>query len=251
MGLFSKKGQCSICEEQIGKHKISDGYVCDNCLDKTKGYLKGFLFLSKQTRNDILTAMQESEVNKKAFDNFSETDSVGSFLKIDRNNKFWIVPGSAGSKENPKVFQFDDLIDYELIADDSTIKKSGIGSAAVGGLLFGGVGAIVGGAAGRKSLDAINSLKIRISTKDKIFGSLLISLINTKTKKGTFVYNTMMDSAQKLVSAFDMIENEKGNPSPVSSPSVADEILKLKQLLDAGALSEQEFQSQKSKLLAN
>jgi hypothetical protein len=251
MGLFGKKGQCSICEEQIGKHKISDGFICDNCLGKTKGYLKGFLFLSKRTRSDILTAIQEAESNKKAFESFSETDSVGNLLKIDKSNRFWIVPGSAGSKENPKVFRFDDLIDYELIADDSTIKKSGIGSAVAGGLLFGGVGAIVGGAAGRKSLDAVSSLKIRISTKDKIFGSLFIDLISTKTKKGTFMYNTMMDTAQKLVSAFDMIENEKENHIPMSSPSVADEILKLKQLLDAGALSEQEFQSQKSKLLAN
>ncbi|MBR6458968.1 MAG: SHOCT domain-containing protein [Actinomycetaceae bacterium] len=39
--------------------------------------------------------------------------------------------------------------------------------------------------------------------------------------------------------------------SPQPKISVADELLKLKQLLDAGALTQQEFDQQKAKLLGN
>lgn len=251
MGLFGGKEQCSICHENIGKHKLLDGFVCDDCLKQTTGYLKGFLFVSKHTKNDIITAQSAAKLNSEKLTTFSETDSVGDHLKIDRNHKLWLTPGIAGSKENPKVFCFDDLIDYELIVDKSSIKKSGLGSAVAGGLLFGGVGAIVGGAAGKKSLDAISSLKIRISTKDEMFNSLIISLLTAKTKKGSFTYNVTMDVSQKLISALDMIESEKSSsPSAISGTSVADEILKLKQLLDAGALTEQEYQTQKEKVLS-
>lgn len=252
MGLFGSKGQCSVCHNNIGKHKLSDGFVCDDCLKQTAGFLKGFALTSKRTTSDIVAAQDASKKNAQTFSIFSKTDSVGEYLEIDRNNKLWIVPGLAGTKENPKVFRFDDLIDYELIADETSIKKSGLGSAVAGGLIFGGVGAIVGGAAGKKSLEAISSLKIRISTKDEIFNSLMISLLNTKTKKGSFTYNITMDVAQKLISALDMVESEKSSFSSPDVPvtSVADEILKLKQLLDAGALTEQEFQTQKEKILA-
>lgn len=251
MGMFGNKEQCSICHENVGKHKLSDGFVCDNCLKQTTGYLRGFLFVSKHTKNDILSAQSAAKLNMDLLSRFTESDTVAGFLKVDRNNKLWIVPGVAGAKENPKVFQFDDLIDYELIADETTINKSGLGGAAVGAVLFGGVGAIVGGAASKKALEAISSLKIRVSTKDELFNSLTIVLLSAKTKKGSFIYNTTMDTAQKLISAFDMIESEKSNlADSIPSPSVADEILKLKQLLDTGALTEQEYQTQKAKLLA-
>lgn len=252
MSLFGGKEQCSICQENIGRHKLSDGFVCDDCLKQTSGYLRGFLFTSKRTKNDVLLAQNAAKHNASLLSQFSETTSVGDYLKIDRNNKLWMVPGIAGPKENPKVFHFDDIIDYELIADETSIKKSGLGSAVAGGLLFGNLGAIVGGAAGKKSLEAISSLKIRVSTKDEIFNSLIISLLNTKTKKGSFTYNITMDSAQKVVSALDMIESEKQSSSLDTSKttSVADEILKLKQLVDAGALTEQEFQTQKDKVLS-
>lgn len=251
MGLFGSKEQCSICHENLGKQKLADGYVCSECLKQTIGYLKGLIPFSKRAKNDIIAAQTAAKLNSEKLSSFSETDSVGGYLKIDRDHKLWISPGAAGSKENPKVFQFDDLIDYELIADETSIKKSGLGSAVAGGLLFGGVGAIVGGAAGKKSLDAISSLKIRISTKDEMFNSLIISLLTAKTKKGSFTYNVTMDVSQKLISALDMIESEKSSsPSAISGTSVADEILKLKQLLDAGALTEQEYQTQKEKVLS-
>lgn len=249
MGLFGNKEQCSICHENIGKHKLSDGYVCDDCLKQATGYLKGLSFISKRTKSDIASAQKLATSNANLLSQFSETDSVGGYLKIDRNSSLWIAPGLAGSKENPKVFCFDDLIDYELIADETSIKKSGLGGAAVGAMLFGGVGAIVGGAAGKKSLEAISSLKIRVSTKDELFNSLLIVLLNTKTKKGSFTYNIAMDAAQKLVSAFDLIGSEKDIQTTIAASSVADEILKLKDLLDAGALTAQEFAVQKEKLL--
>lgn len=49
----------------------------------------------------------------------------------------------------------------------------------------------------------------------------------------------------------EYILNYTSNPQGIPQSSAADELLKLKQLLDSGALTEQEFQEQKTKLLAN
>ena len=46
-------------------------------------------------------------------------------------------------------------------------------------------------------------------------------------------------------------ENSNSRPMVIESDSVADEISKLKKLMDEGVITEEEFQKQKNKLLNN
>lgn len=55
-----------------------------------------------------------------------------------------------GGKKNPKIYKYSDIVDYELLEDGESITKGGLGRAVVGGALFGGVGAVVGGVTGHK-----------------------------------------------------------------------------------------------------
>lgn len=73
------------------------------------------------------------------------------------------------------------------------------------------------------------------------------------TKTNGFIYKTMQSSAQSCISALDIIadQNSTEEMSNLESETVssADEILKFKNLLDAGIITQEEFEAKKKQLL--
>jgi len=61
-----------------------------------------------------------------------------------------------------KIIKFSEILRCETIQDNSTIMSDGIGRAIAGGILGGGVGAVVG-ANTRKSKDIVSDLRIKKS----------------------------------------------------------------------------------------
>ena len=173
------------------------------------------------------------------------TDELGD-LKVDKNNSVWWVKNYFGE---PKIRNFNEVIDYELVVNDNTVKGKGAFSRAVaGGLLFGGVGAVAG-ASTAKRVTVVTALYINVYLKD---GTLeRINFINTATKTDSFTYNTMKDCAEKASALFTAMiaDNESKNASPASAISAADEIAKYKKLLDDGAITEEEYNAKKKQLM--
>jgi hypothetical protein len=71
----------------------------------------------------------------------------------------------------PKVFGFDDLVAVEVVRDDASVIKTQRGSqlagAAVGGVLLGGAGLIVGGLSGAKRQEnKVEKLSLKLYTND-------------------------------------------------------------------------------------
>ena len=186
------------------------------------------------------------------YQSFVPTDIVGNYLKVDRNSRTWCCPEL--DKKNPDIFPFDSLLEFELLEDGTSITKGGLGSAIVGGAAFGGVGAIVGSNLGKKQKEIVNSMAVSIVLRDSFTSRITIPLITAETKKGGFIYNGMKDIAKQIISLLAIISDScSGNDSsPSAAPSkssIADEILKLKDLLDAGAITPEEFANAKSQLL--
>lgn len=262
MGLFGKKETCCVCEKNDGVHKIFDGFVCKDCEKSAEGYFKNPTWRSKMAKQQYIEAISASKENAKKFIDFSITKKVGDYIKIDEAHREFELPGSAGTKSNPKIFNYSDLAAFELVADETTIKKSGLGSAVAGGILFGGVGAVVGGLAGKKSLDAISSLKIRVTTTDPIFTTAIITLLSSEAKKGSFMYKITSEAAQNVISALEFIDASKSNAPvlealpelPIAEPNVSrpnplDEIKQLADLHAQGILTDEEFAAKKKQLL--
>ena len=67
-----------------------------------------------------------------------------------------------------KIYDYKDLIKYEVIEDGETVISGNAGKAVVGGILFGGIGAVAGAAASRtiKERQNIVSVQMRIRVKD-------------------------------------------------------------------------------------
>ena len=173
---------------------------------------------------------------------YKVTDELGD-LKVDKNKSVWWVKNYFGE---PKIHNFNEVIDYELVVNDNTVKGKGAFSRAVaGGLLFGGVGAVAG-ASTAKRVTVVTALYINVYLKD---GTLeRINFINTATKADSFTYNTMKDCAEKASALFTAMiaDNESKNASSASAISAADEIAKYKKLLDDGTITEEEYNALKA-----
>lgn len=191
--------------------------------------------------------IKRSKLNKQYIEEsgYKITDELGD-LKVDKNNSVWWVKNYFGE---PKIRNFNEVIDYELVVNDNTVKGKGAFSRAVaGGLLFGGVGAVAG-ASTAKRVTVVTALYINVYLKD---GTLeRINFINTATKTDSFTYNTMKDCAEKASALFTAMiaDNESKNASPASAISAADEIAKYKKLLDDGAITEEEYNAKKKQLM--
>lgn len=144
------------------------------------------------------------EENKRRKLEFKKTKSyIG--LSVDEISKSFKI-----DNDFFKVFQFDELVDYNLIENGQTITQGGISlkRAAAGGILLGGAGMIVGGLTGKKKIED-NATEIRIEFKVKGLneGTYEINLLSKPIKKDTYTYKALVMNAKEIISFFDRISN--------------------------------------------
>lgn len=278
MGLFKKK-LCPICNTEVGLFSIStysvDGlFLCSICGDivsnggltpeKANGkslaeikeaYELGVIAINKRQEK----ISEQKRENADRISKFNATRTIGTYMQIDEDKHQWTVSSGIFSTKvtnNSSIYLYSDILNYELLEDGATITKGGasIGRAAVGGILFGGVGAVIGGVTGKKkSIPTCTSLKIKITVNDLVNPVVYINLITTETKKSSFIYQTSYQTAQEILSTLDLLTSESDKEKSVSAEnaqiSVADEIKKFKELLDMGAITQEEFDAKKKDLL--
>ncbi len=191
-------------------------------------------------------------------DLFESTKNVGSYILFDDNSRRFILPrGVFKIKTDVARYNYDEVTDVDLLEDGSSLTKGGLGQALAGGLLFGGVGALIGGITGtRKTKEVCNELTIKITLSSINEPTLNIKLLEDKTKKSSFIYKNAFQAAQEILSIFSIIiqTNQKDDvnklnitDTPVLDPY--EEIKKLKELLDIGIITQEEFDTKKKELL--
>ena len=187
---------------------------------------------------------------------FTPSKVVGTYFGIDENSRQWAIgKGFIPSLKNVVPYSYDDIVDFELIEDGTSVTKGGLGRAFVGGALFGGVGAIVGGVTGgKKAHQKCTSLMIKITVNNINVPTEYIKLITSPTDKKSIIYKAAFQNAQEIISLLQLIcseceEQESIETTKINDTSVADEIRKFKALLDDGIITEEEFNAKKSQLL--
>ena len=262
MGLFGEKQACPVCGSPAGgllAVKIKNGVVlCKECSYKVR---MDKSMLSLQSVDDIKKHLKYREKNLKKYNSFvasSEIKTSFSYVfKVDKAKKLWY--SSLKADINPPLFRYDEIIDYELSENGNTVTKGGIGSAMVGGALLGGVGAIVGGVYGKQTRTEIRSITLHISLSNPYIQSLDIEFITPgmKVMSGDAMHKNYQKTANNVIALLDGMcrevetEQQKANLTAVSTStqSPADEIMKYKQLLDCGAITQEEFDAKKKQLL--
>lgn len=219
--------------------------------------------------------MMITSSKKKAMDDhliliedFSATQKVMGIdgktgIALDEQSKKICLVANTHNIVTTRVFTYNDLLSSEIFEDGTTITKtvrtSQIGGALIGGLALGGVGAIIGGLSGKsQTSDKVKRVDFRLTVNDTKSPLHDVNFLNLETKKDGFLYKQAIQQARHwhglievLVKRADLEDRAANANATVvaSSGSVADELKKLAELLDAGALSIDEFQQQKSRLL--
>lgn len=179
----------------------------------------------------------------------------------DDRKKFRIITYSAWygyDKNRAKIYDYSQIIAFELMENGTTSVSGGLGSALIGGALFGGVGAIVGGTVGTKTHHtSCSSLQIKVTLNDIKNPTLYIKFHDNK--KGeisttSVKYQKLYALAHECISILDIIcqslQSKDGTTDNAKSNlSAADELAKFKGLLDVGAITQEEFNHMKKQLL--
>lgn len=258
MGFFSLKVKCAVCDKDVGLNRYqlsNDVWICPTCLKKVGGIYQ-FNIIKSTSIEDLKEKVKQyddkEKENMNKLSDFNVTKKVERFISIDENKKQWFTSSGITNINQIKIYNFSDVQSFELLEDGETVSKGGLGRAVAGGILFGGVGAVVGGVTGAKKTNSICSkLQIKITVKDINNPIVYINLINSPTRKDSIVYKTVYNNAQEIMSILQLMtdENKDMQQEKVSTGSTADELKKYKDLLDSGAITEEEYNKVKAKLL--
>lgn len=222
--------KCTICERNMlmPAARLSENrHICGDCYKKLGGMLKFASIKNVSTeelRSCVLGNATEgtSVYLDEASNNIVE---YGKFLYIDQDKKLVIIPVSgispnrklkeavAMSKKEGQIHRisnkeipFDSILGAEIYEDGSAVMSGGLGSAAVGGALFGSTGAVVGAIAGKKKVSN-NCEKLQILVKVNDLGDPIqyIDIISVRTSKNSSAYTNAVELAQKITAALNLI----------------------------------------------
>lgn len=233
---------CPVCGGKLGllnREKSADGLICAGC---SSFFFSKLGFRAAKQATDVLVAYWATLESRRR--TFKETDSIfdrdALFVSIDKVNRLFYFGHRSGDKGPRMIYSFDEVAGYESDApDDLTVTetKGGIGRAVVGAAVAGPVGAIVGAATAKT--------ETRKGSRSKENVSIRFTLPLGETSLPTTVYPGGMTAFLKRCK----VSQEKPQVVAPAASSVADELLKFKQLLDMGAITEAEYNAKKTQLL--
>lgn len=198
-------------------------------------------------------SIKESKLTLKSYNNYAfVTDDINEIVVV-------ITP------EEFHVHRYSDIVSISFEENGSDVYNKSLGGAVVGGILFGGVGAIVGGNTAKATQNKeVRDMYIKILLKSTSNSTIILkiyeagvdgSVLATKNAADRALYEGLMSEVSGIKDIFAIIidiVDKKQTQSPVSSSSsgsVADELAKLAKLKESGILTEEEFNAQKMKLL--
>ncbi|GIN94990.1 hypothetical protein J6TS1_08600 [Siminovitchia terrae] len=239
---------CAVCGGNavaLYRRKIAnEGVVCDGCFREALLTPKQFLGIKKLTSDDFLKAMTGLGKNKEDL-KINATKKIGVAVYFDDEKEQLLIPTPAKSY----LFNYSEIISFELLEDGETITSGGLGRSLVGGALFGETGAVVGAVTGKKkNIAYCTNLKVKLTVNDTAQPAVYITFLNKKIKTDSTTYRIAYNHVQECISMLQLICNREQNKKNTQT-SETDKILEYKKLLDQGVITEEEFALKKKELL--
>lgn len=233
MGLFSKT-QCDICEDVSGSIvKLQDGACCKNCFEQA--LFEGIKPKKERTIEEVVQGKEKKQQNQLKFNEFNATKEMKRFCIDGEKGQWYIKRGPLEKKDTPVVRSVKDINGFDIFEDGECITKK----------------------SSRKKGDKIFMLEVRVNMKSILDPIVKIPLNDGMVKKDSIMYNIGMKEGHEIISILSHVTSSKEEVKQVVNQvvnqpvSMADEIMKYKQLLDMGAISQEEFDQKKEELLNN
>ena len=216
-------------------------------------------FLARQQKSEKENNYKES-INKNNFI-VEQEYFINDYSKImlDETHKKIAIYNEKGLK----CFNFEDLIDFEIVENGSSVIQSKIASTLAGGILLGGVGALAG-ANGRKQInDICNSLILKMYFSDNGAVCITEKINERPLYKNSIEYQSLSSTVDNIVSVLKYVKQQAeysvySNPKMTSTKennkiedtSSINQLEKLAELKEKGIITEQEFEESKKKILS-
>jgi hypothetical protein len=173
---------------------------------------------------------------------------------------------NSSTKASDKIFSFDELVGYELLEDDSVVSAGTTATvASARSSLFGtrAYGASASAQVGMQK-KVVEHLVLRIDTDDVEYPCVMITYISKPTAVSSNNYKFAFSQAQQTMSVLGAILRQREREAPqaesatpvqqivvnqTSAPNDMELLKQLKELLDAGIVTEEEFQAKKAQIL--
>ena len=221
-------------------------------------------------RQEVKDRGEFMEVKMNNMHNFTATQKVVgvnnlyTFAIDDKRREVAYI-----EEDSETIIPYDEIISVEVIEDNTVIASKStmrtVGGAVVGGALAGGAGAVVGGLSGNTSMKKkVKMVQVKLRLRDISNPTLFINCFDYMTMTNGqevkpdgmlgFIYKQGLEHAQQIADFVSVIiddvdRSQKQTTTNANSNSVADELAKLADLRSKGILTEEEFNTQKSKLL--
>ena len=213
----------------------------------------------KKAMEEKLADLPDFSASQQIMSNNGDTG-----LAIDEERKKVVLLISGVEEVNLKPISYRDLLSSEIFEDGETVTRtargSQIGGALIGGLAFGGVGAVIGGLSGKtRSSEKVKKIDLRIMINDTKNPYHDLNFMDVESKKNSMMYKSAMEQARHwhglITVLIKIADNEDALQKSDESEKkgkvlLTDELTKLGVLRDKGILSDEEFIVQKNKLLS-
>ncbi|WP_407325576.1 DUF4428 domain-containing protein [Lactobacillus johnsonii] len=288
---------CSLCNKKISifkmRLKFKDGVVGQSCLSKlklcnfwafepgAKEYAESHTiadlkelqtsgkdftniqnqYIDDETKKELQKKQEKKQERQEKIEVLKEFKDDGAtkfssyYFDLKKNK----ILSSGSLTTSWRVIDFSEVLSYQVNKNGHLEHKHhGITRAVTGGILAGGVGAIVGATTGGKNTDYIDHLGLVINLSDGT--NFEVKFLKTKTKTNSFTVKTAEGELRRLISIVqsgmnkvqEKAEKEQTKANRIKIESNADpaeEIRKFKKLADEGIISNEEFEAKKKQLL--
>ncbi len=220
--------------------------------------------IKRELKPIIIAQIQKEEQQKSILDsNFviaKEISIIASGwssakLLIDNQSKKFIYQKR---KIYSKTYKFSDVINYEVYENGKSQVEGRAGSALIGGAFFGLGGLIVGSSMSRNINEKCNQLKLIIHLNDFDCPQIVITYVdNVDWDKNSWMYRNMKENLQAVCSMLEYMLNEKTleqsfvvkQEEMVATKSSKEQLQELKEMLDDGLITKEDFEKKKKQIL--
>lgn len=199
--MFSKV--CDICNKKLSliNFNAKDGTICSTCIrDFNKSLQKT---LATNTIEELKSYLKNKSNFKYEGIDFVVSKKIDNILEVDEIKKLvLLIDNSFGSK----IINFEKILDFDVYEDGDSLISGGLSQALIGGLAFGGVGAIVGAVIGKKrTQNVVNQLKLKITINDISNPLIILNILDEEVKRESEKYRELLTIVEEATAIFAVI----------------------------------------------
>lgn len=208
-------------------------------------------------------------IEKNGMKNY-ESVSYNNIVRIDIDTKSKLLGAYSYYEDESIVLKFSEILDFEVFENGSSVLSSRTGSAVVGGLLFGEIGAVAGASGSRAISEECTTLKLKIYTNDVKHSVVTLDFLDSSIQKtGIFgvVYEELNEVIKKMISFLKIAREENRQVERKEDKKVTvenveeikthsnnnvnlNDLKELAELKEKGILTDEEFAEAKQKILS-